>query len=127
MSARIARVAIAAALLLGFTSGCTGFPDRRSQADSIAAMLRTTPGVESVEPHYVNSIDLGASFEVLVDVQRTIDPSTLADAGRRFVQQVDRAGFERHVVSLTVQLPQANEDPYGRNTFRASFKLTDDG
>jgi hypothetical protein len=127
MSARIARVGIAVALLLGFTSGCSGFPDRRPQADSIAAMLGTTPGVESVQPHYVNSIDLGASFEVLVNVQRTINPSTLADAGRRFVQQVDHAGFDAHVVSMTVQLPESHYDPDQRETFRASVKLTDDG
>jgi hypothetical protein len=127
MSAHIARVGIAVMLLFGFATGCTGFPNRRPQADSIVATLRSTPGVESVQPNYINSIDLGASFEVTVDVRRTIDPSTLADAGRRFVAQVDHADFQAHVVSLTVQLPEPHYDPDQRDTFRASFKLTDDG
>jgi hypothetical protein len=127
MSAQVVRAGFAAMLLFGSATGCTGFPNRQSQADGIVATLRTTPGVESVEPHYVNSIDLGASFDVTVDVARTIDPSTLADAGRRFVREVDRADFQAHLVSLTVQLPESHYDPGQRDTFRASFSLTDDG
>jgi hypothetical protein len=127
MSAHIARLGLVVTLLCGLFSGCTGFPDRRSQADSIVAMLRTTLGVQSVQPNYVNSIDLGASFEVTVDVRRSIVASTLADAGRRFVEEVDHGGFESHVVSLTVQLPETHYDPDQRDTFCASFKLTDDG
>jgi len=54
------------------TSGCTGFPNRRQQADAIVATLRATQGVESVHPNYVNGIDRGASFEVGVEVDRAI-------------------------------------------------------
>ena len=68
------------------TSGCTGFPNRRQQADAIVATLRATPGVESVHQNYVNGIDRGASFEVSVEVDRAIGGPALADIGRQFLE-----------------------------------------
>jgi hypothetical protein len=109
------------------TSGCTGFPNRQQQADAIVAKLRATPGVESVHQNYVNAIDRGASFEVNVEVDRTIAAAALADIGRQFVDQVDRAGFADHLLSLAIGFPLSGPGSDWNNRSGASFNLTDDG
>lgn len=108
-------------------SGCTGFPNRRQQADAIVATLRAAPGVESVHQNYVNGIDRGASFEVSVEVDRTIAAAALADIGRQYVEQVDRAGFTDHLLSLAIGFPLSGPGSDWNNRSQASFNLTDDG
>jgi hypothetical protein len=110
----------------GFRVG-PAFPNRRQQADAIVATLRATLGVESVHQNYVNGIDRGASFEVSVEVDRTMGAPALADIGRKFVEQVDRAGFTDHLLSLAIGFPLSGPGSEWTNRSGASFNLTDDG
>jgi hypothetical protein len=126
LGARCSTAAVAIVLSV-ITSGCTGFPNRRQRADAIVATLRAAPGVESVHQNYVNGIDRGASFEVSVEVDRTIGAPALADIGRQFVEQVDRAGFTDHLLSLAIRFPLSGPGSDWNNRSGASFNLTDDG
>ncbi len=107
-------------------SGCSGLPNRRQQADAIVTKLRALPGVESVHQNYVNAIDRGASFEVSVEVDRTIAAGALADIGRQFVDQVDHADFSGHLLALAVGFPISGPGSDWNNRSQASFNLTDD-
>jgi hypothetical protein len=125
LGARISTAAVVI-LLSVITSGCTGFPNRQQQADGIVAKLRATPGVESAHANYVNGIDRGASFEVSVEVDRTIASPALADIGRQFVDQVDHADFSGHLLSLRIGFPISGPGSDWNNRSGASFNLTDD-
>ncbi len=125
MRTRFSTAAVVIALSL-ITSACTGFPNRQQQADAIVAKLRAAPGVESVHQNYVNGIDRGASLEVKVEVDRTIGPAPLADVGRQFVQQVDRAGFTGHLISVSIGFPLSGPGSDWNNRSGAAFNLTDD-
>ena len=120
------RFAAVVILLAVIASGCSGFPNRRQQADAIVTKLRALPGVESVHQNYVNAIDRGASFEVSVEVDRTIVAGALADIGRQFVDQVDHADFSGHLLSLAIGFPISGPGSDWNNRSRASFNLTDD-
>ena len=120
------RFAAVVILLAVIASGCSGFPNRRQQADAIVTKLRALPGVESVHQNYVNAIDRGASFEVSVEVDRTIAAGALADIGRQFVDQVDHADFSGHLLSLAVGFPISGPGSDWNNRSQASFNLTDD-
>lgn len=120
---RFAAVVIRLAVI---ASGCSGFPNRRQQADAIATKLRALPGVESVHQNYVNAIDRGASFEVSVEVDRAIAAGALADIGRQFVDQVDHADFSGHLLSLAVGFTISGPGSDWNNRSQASFNLTDD-
>ncbi|SPM35687.1 Mycobacterium rhizamassiliense ORFan [Mycobacterium rhizamassiliense] len=127
MRARFAVPALIVIVLSACGTGCTGFPDRQRQAEAIAANVRVMPGVKEVQPHYVNSLDRGASFDLNVEVDRTISPAAAAEIGRRCVTQVDRGGFAEHLVSLAVTFPGSGSDSDRDNPSKASFNLTDDG
>ena len=120
------RFAAVVILLAVIASGCSRFPNRRQQADAIVTKLRALPGVESVHQNYVNAIDRGASFEVSVEVDRTIAAGALADIGRQFVDQVDHADFSGHLLSLAVGFPISGPGSDWNNRSQASFNLTDD-
>ena len=126
LGARFSAVAAVVIVLPVIASGCTGFPNRRQQADAIVAKLRAAPGVESVSQNYINAIDRGASFEVSVEVHRTAAASALADIGRQFVDQVDQADFTGHLLSLTIGFPISGPGSDWNNRSQASFNLTDD-
>jgi hypothetical protein len=122
--ARFAAIIITLAVI---ASGCSGFPNRRPQADAVVAKLRALPGVESVHQNYVNAIDRGASFEVTIEVDRAITTGALADIGRQYVDQVDHADFSGHLLSLAIGFPISGPGSDWNNRSGAAFNLTDDG
>lgn len=127
MRARLGAAALHVVVVSTSVSGCTGFDDRQQQADAITANVRAMPGVKSVQPQYVNSVDRGASFDLGVEVERTISPAAAADIGRRFVTQVDGGGFTEHLVSLAVTFPISGPGSDRDNRSKASVNLTDEG
>jgi len=66
-------------------AGCAVLLNRSDRAESIAARLRSTPGVVDLRPTDINGMAREAELVVYLDVESTTAAEVFADPSRRFV------------------------------------------
>lgn len=75
-------IVLAAVLLAGVLGGCTGAPDRESEAQELKQTVAAMPGVDRVHVIYSNDVSLGPNMDVSVQMDDASDDQIEAVVAR---------------------------------------------
>lgn len=90
---------VAAVLVVGGLTACTGVADQTREAKQVEAEVRALPGVVEVSSYYVNNITHGVIFELTIRMGDATEEQ-IADVVRR-LPEITGDDFEGHELPVT--------------------------
>lgn len=125
------------AFALGTTAACSGVPDRRADADQVAAALRALPGIDSgadsVRGDYRNGMTEGVAYNVIVQLRPQVSADEAATIAGTYFSRADV--LANHSLRLTLLLGESRLTIRGKakadhssveSTARRWYKLVQD-